>query len=194
MKLSRIRHVLITAIIFSLIIVAIMVLWRTEVTMLRNSTEEMVYRIVATSDIQPGETISLNNVERVQMQNVMKANGMIFKLKKGDSNQEFVKITDTNKEKGNPNLWAIGKVASEKIYKGEILLNAKLALKSNVVADDTRLYSIPFNSETTGGYNVSVGENVDICLLYKEDARSIHPVLHIQLQRQKLMCYSKDTS
>lgn len=141
--------------------------------MWKSNTEELVYRVIATRDIQPGEVIDLNNVDRQQIQNVLKADGMIFKLNKEDSNQEYVKVTDANREKGKSDLWAIGKVASEKIYKGEVLLSKKLSLKSDVVSDDTRLYSIPFDSETTGGYNIAIGEEVDICLLYNDDARTI---------------------
>lgn len=176
MKISRIKHVLITSIIFLIIIAVIVGVYSSLLDAMRKNTEEMVYRVVAKRDIEPGETITSNNVERVQIQDVINAEGMIYRLNKSDVVRESVEESKTlTKGSSAPtdDLWAVGKVANNKIYKGEALLSKELSLKTNVVPVETRLYSIPFDSETTGGYNISLGEDVDICVLYNSDAREI---------------------
>ena len=42
-----------------------------------------------------------------------------------------------------------------------------------VTESDTRLYSVPLDSGSTGGYNVNVQEEVDICVLYSTDKDTI---------------------
>lgn len=152
-----------------LVIIIIVAVYNSQLEMVKKSVVDEVYRVEAKRDIQPGETISASNVVRVQIPNVLNLEKMIFKMNETDSNQEYV---ESGKE-GNADLWAVGKVATEKIYKGEILSDKKLSLKKDVVSKDTRLYSIPFDSETTGGYNIAVGESVDICVLYNDDSRTI---------------------
>lgn len=174
MKISRIKHVVITSIIFLIIIAIIVAVYNSMLNAITSNTEEMVYRVVAKEDIEPGKEITSNNVERVQVQNVLKADGMIYRLSQNDIHTEFVEDAKENikltKEDGR---WAIGKIAKDKIYKGEVLLVDNLVLKENVVADETRLYAIPFDSTTTGGYNIDVGEKVDICLLYDDNDKTI---------------------
>lgn len=174
MKISRIKHVVITSIIFLIIIAVIVFVYNSMLNAIKSNTEEMVYRVIAKEDIEPGKEITANNVERVQVQNVLNADGMIYRLSEGDRHTEFVtdaqKGAQISKEDGR---WAIGKIAKDKIYKGEVLLTDNLVLKQNVVADETRLYAIPFGSSTTGGYNISLGEKVDICILYDDDEGTI---------------------
>jgi len=54
-----------------------------------------------------------------------------------------------------------------------MLLNKKLALAKDMTTDDTRLYAIPFDSENTNGYNVELGDVLDICIVYSDDSRTI---------------------
>jgi len=173
-KISRIKHVIITSIIFLIIIAIIVAAYNSMLNAIKSNTEEMVFRIVAKEDIEPGKEITADNVERIQMQNVLNVDGMIYRLREDDRHTESVEEYQKNialtKEDG---LWAIGKVAKDKIYKGEILLANNLVLKENVVADETRLYAIPFDSSTTGGYNIGLGEKVDICLLYDDNDKTI---------------------
>ena len=166
MKISRIRHVVITSIIFLCIIAVIVLVYNSTLTAIRNNTQDVVYRVVATKDIEPGEEITSENVERVQIQNVIHADGMIYKLNQVDSHGQFVEEEKNNDTNTDESLWAIGKVAKDKIYKGEILLAKNIVLKQDVVSNDTRLYAIPFESATTGGYNITLGEVVDICVFF----------------------------
>ncbi len=163
-----------TSIFFLIVIAIITALFTAEIDALRKNTEEMVYRVVATQDIEPGKSITSDNVQLVQIQNVLDVDGAVYRMNKDDDNVSSVEAyqNGTKREK-NDELWAVGKVAKDKIYKGEILLAEKLVLNENVVGDETRLYAIPFDSSTTGGYNISLGEKVDICVLYTENAKTI---------------------
>lgn len=178
MKISRVRHVVITSIIFLIIIAIIVAVYNSMLTAIKSNTEEMVYRIVAKRDIEPGDKITSDNVERVQMQNVLNAQNMVYRLSQADRYVESVedslsKDTSISQISKEDNLWAIGKIAKEKIYKGEVLLADKLVLSEDMVGDETRLYAIPFESSTTGGYNISLGEKVDICVLYTDNDKTI---------------------
>lgn len=171
MKISRIKHVIITSIIFLVIIAIIVAVYNSMLQAIRRNTQEMVYRIVAKEDIAPGETITDKNVERVQVQNILRADSLIYRLYQQDTNAEQVDSKDGKTVATD--LWAVGKVATEKIYKGEMLLNKKLALPQNVTGDDTRLYAIPFDSQNTNGYNVELGDVLDICVVYSDNTRTI---------------------
>ena len=171
MKISRIKHVIITSIIFLVIIAIIVGIYNSMLQAIRRNTQEMVYRIVAKEDIAPGETITDKNVERVQVQNILRADSLIYRLYQQDTNAEQVDSKDGKTVATD--LWAVGKVATEKIYKGEMLLNKKLALPQNVTGDDTRLYAIPFDSQNTNGYNVELGDVLDICVVYSDNSRTI---------------------
>lgn len=174
MKISRIRHVVITSIIFLIIIAVIVGVYNSMLTAIKNNTEEMVYRVVATRDIEPGEKITLENVEKRQLQNVLRVDGTIYRLNQNDDNVESVEdYKKGSKRKKEDDLWAIGKVAKEKIYQGEALISRNLVLSENMVGEETRLYAVPFTSETTGGYNIKLGEKVDICVLYEDDEKTI---------------------
>jgi len=170
--------VAITSIIFLVIIAIIVLAYSSMLNAIKSNTEEMVYRIVAKTDIEPGTEITPDNVERVMMQNVLKAENMIYRLNQGDYHVESVEDANSGDEtistiKKEDGLWAVGKVANERIYKGEVLLAKKLILKEDKVGEETRLYAIPFDSSTTGAYNIDLGEKVDICLLYSGDERTI---------------------
>lgn len=198
MKISRIRHVLITSIIFLVVIVLIVAVYSSQLTAIRNSTEEQVFRIRASRDIIPGEVITINNVERVEIPDSLDMENILYRLSADHTHSELVKEYNKNgsflenagndKEKAkydildkeNVNTWAIGtpdiigpekvKVAKQKIYKGQILTNDMLEFKENIAPENTRIYSISLDSSSTGGYNVKIGDTVDICLLYDEDA------------------------
>lgn len=171
MKISRIKHVIITSIIFLVIIAVIVSVYNSMLNAIQKNTQEMVYRVVAREDIAPGEAITDKNVERVQVQNILRADSLIYRLYQQDTNPEQV----DNKEGKTvaTDLWAVGKVATEKIYKGEMLLNKKLALPQDMTGDDTRLYAIPFDSQNTNGYNVELGDVLDICVVYSDNTRTI---------------------
>ena len=173
MKISRIKNVVITSIIFLIIIAVIVAVYNSMLNAIKSNTEEMVFRVIAKEDIEPGQEITASNVERVQMQNVLNADGMIYRLSQRDAHTELVEEYQKVQLTKEDDRYAIGKIAKDKIYKGEVLLTSNLVLKENVVADETRLYAIPFDSSTTGGYNISLGERVDICLLYDDNEKTI---------------------
>ena len=169
MKISRVRHVIITSIIFLFIIIIIVALYESSLTAIKKNTVDKVYRVVATRDIEPGEEINEGNVIKDAVYNSQHAEGMLYRLYKEEPLQELVDGAANTK---NDDLWAIGKVAKEKIYKGEFLLDQNLTLREEIVPEETRLYAIPFDSESTGGYNVELGKMVDICLLYDDKSAS----------------------
>ena len=182
MKISRIKHVLITSIIFLIIIGIMLAVFNSYTEMVTKNTASSVYRVVAKEDIEAGEVITTKNVDRVVSLASITDGKMIYRLNQGDIKRELVEEDEKLQESiasGNSasapsdNLWAIGKVANTKIYKGQALTADSLSLRTNVVPAETRLYSIPFDSETTGGYNISNDEKVDICILYNDDEREI---------------------
>lgn len=178
MRMSRVKDIVVTSIIFLVIIAVIVGVYSSTLATIKSNTEEMVYRVIAKTDIKPGDRITSENVERVQIQNVLRADGMIYRLSQADVHVESVADAANSDSsismiQSEDDLWAIGKVANEKIYKGEVLLNSKLVKEENRVGDETRLYAIPFESSNTGGYNIDVGERVDICLLYDDNEKTI---------------------
>lgn len=125
------RAVIITSIIFCVIIVMLVSLWSSEVELLQSNIKEEVYRVVATRDIEPGEVITFNNVERVIIQNVLEIEGMVYRLNKEDKYVETVRNSRSEHDfipaiSEKDGRWAIGRKAKEKIYKGEILLIQRL--------------------------------------------------------------------
>ena len=79
MKISRIRHVIITSIIYLIIIGVIIGVYSSTVRMLRENTVDEVYRVVATKDIEPGEEITTDNVECRAMKDALTAENMIYR-------------------------------------------------------------------------------------------------------------------
>lgn len=131
MTKSTKKAIIITSIIFCVIIVMLVSLWRSEIELLQSNIKENVYRVVATKDIEVGETITFDNVQRIVVQDVLEIEGTVYRLNKEDESREYVKdfiseddfIPTIRKEDER---WAIGKIAKEKIYKGEILLIQRL--------------------------------------------------------------------
>lgn len=182
MKISRIKHVLITSIIFLSIIGIMLAVFKSQMDMVLNNTANTVYRVVAKRDIEAGEVITVDNVDRIKSLSSITDGKMIYRLNQNDIKREMVDADDevqaaiaNNQTVSAPSddLWAIGKIANTKIYRGQALTKDSISLKTNVVPAETRLYSIPFDSETTGGYNISNAEKVDICVLYNDDEREI---------------------
>ena len=70
-----------------------------------------------------------------------------------------------------------------------------LSLAEDFAIDNERIYSIPFDSLTTGGYNVNVGDKVDICVLYNDNDKTIkdyqtlekNKVIDIVLAKKEIM-------
>lgn len=183
MKISRIRHVLITSIIFLCVIGVIIKIYSSKLDAIANETEEEVYRVIAKEDILPGEQITRENVDIKIVHNLVKVNNLVYRLNETDEVWDTVVATNEYnnmikaKQEANEKVqryyptddrWAIGKIATSKIYKGEMLVSDDLKLPEEISLYNERIYSIPFDSLTTGGYNVKVGKEVDICLLYGE--------------------------
>ncbi len=183
MKISRVRHVVITCIIFLIIIALIITVYNNRLEAIAKNTEEYVNRVVATEDINPGTLITENNVKLVQIQDVVKTDGLVYRLNQMDQERETVDKTNEYKKmlidgKISPSAssddkWAIGKTAVNKIRKGELVVTDDLRLPEEMTSSNERIYNISFDSSTTGGYNVRVGDKVDICLLYNDNAKAI---------------------
>lgn len=173
------------------------------------NTEELVFRIRATSDINPGDVITEKNVERVKIPDSLVMENLLYRLRDDHDNSELVKEHNekdgygsiynskgNNKElakndilaKENVKTWAVGtseiigegkvKVAKQKIYKGQILTDDMLEFRENVAPPNTRIYSIPLDSSSTGGYNVKIGDTVDVCVLYDGDGAKKYQALN----------------
>lgn len=192
MKISRVKHVIITSIIFLIIIAVIVLAFTSTIDMMKEGNVEKFNRVVAIEDIEKGELVTADKVETLEIAGLLNEGNMIYReMKEDDETKDSVADTNTvkdalNKEEKNrtdeekslinaplDELWAVGKVAKEKIYKGEILINDKLVMPDDMVADETRLYAIPFESSNTGGYNIDLNEQVDICVLYGDSDKTI---------------------
>lgn len=205
MKISRVRHVVITSIIFLIIILIIVMVYNNQLNAIKQDTKEMVNRVVATCDILPGEMITEDKVTLRQVQDVVETDNLVYRLKKNDSIWESVdKTTEyTNQLLAGKikstypadDMWAIGKTARAKIYKGEMIVAEDLSLAEDIAVENERIYNIPFNSLTTGGYNVNVGDKVDICVLYGDNEKVIkdyqnleeNKVIDIVLAKKEIM-------
>lgn len=172
-KISRVRHVLITSIVFLCIIAVIVAIYNNQIKALRADAGEKVNRVIAKVDIAPGTRITRDMVEVVQVMNSLpKVRTFAYRIGEGDLSSDAV-VKDTDKKINNDDKWVEGKVATERIYQGEWVNVDRLKAASDIAASDTRLYSIPLDSGATGGYNVSVEEEVDICVLYSTDTDTI---------------------
>ena len=90
MKISRIKHVVITSIIF-LVIIGVMVFGFTStIDMMEKNTVKQVYRVVATTDIDQGKTISDNNVKLIQIADALEMDNAVYRKNKTDNNTRFV--------------------------------------------------------------------------------------------------------
>lgn len=183
MKISRVRHVVITCIIFLIIIALIITVYNNRLEAIAKNTEEYVNRVVATEDITPGTIITEKNVKLVQIQDVVKADGLAYRLNQRDQQRETVDATNEyqnmllagkiSQSASSDDRWVIGKTAVNEIRKGELLIVDDLKLPEEMTMGNERIYSISFDSSTTGGYNVKVGDKVDICLLYNDNEKTI---------------------
>lgn len=201
MKISRVRHVIITSIIFLIIILIIVTVYNNMLEEIEKDTKEMVNRVIATEDIMPGDMITVDNVTVKQVQNIVGTQNLVYRLYKNEACWESV--DDTNAYMNGEiklsyptdDRWADGKIATSKIYKGEMIVADDLRLSETIAAGKERIYSIPFDSLATGGYNVNVGDKVDICLLYNANDKSIkdyqeleeNKVIDIVLAKKEIM-------
>lgn len=165
-KISRVRHVVITSIIFVLIIIGTVVLWKSEVDRLKMDAGEKVHRVAAKVDIAPGTRITSDMVELVEVHNVLPGvKDFAYRVSFAELASE--KVADT-KEIKNDDLWVAGKVATEHIYKGEWINTVRLKDASEIDDSETRLYNIQLDSKATGAYNINLEEEVDICVIYDD--------------------------
>lgn len=172
LKISKIRTVILEAIIFLIVILVIVFVYNQKVEALEAQSNEIVYRVVAKAEITPGTVITEGHVRRVKVHNDVKAEGLIYKMTSNEkTNEKGVEIKDATalQEALNDDLWCIGKVATQRIYENEFLMNSKLVHQDEYYGYNERLYAVPFDVETTGGFNVSQGEEVDIVVRYKAD-------------------------
>ena len=141
MKISRVRHILITSIIFLIIIACLCVVHDLQMQIIKEECGEKLYRVIATENIDVGELITEENVEEIVIYDSVDVRGSIYRLMEFDNHVEsFDETLRLHERNGNDDiiveskddLWALGKVAKEKIYKGEILLNQRLEIKSDV--------------------------------------------------------------
>lgn len=188
-KKSTIKTLLATSVVFLLIIALIIFVDNKKIKDLEKENGRQVLRVVATDTIMPGVEITGENVKCIQEKDVVDAEGLIYRMtKNAGHNEEGKKIIDDkgnyliDKEDAmelvNDNRYAIGKIATQKISKGEWITTDKLATPEEFYKAGQRLYAIPFDADTTGGFNVSKGEYVDIVVRYKTDVKLEDPKLN----------------
>jgi len=180
LKKSTLKAILATSIVFLAVIGIVVFILGNKIDKLENETENKVYRVVAKTTIKPGEPISEDNVKRVLIQDVVKVEDLAYKLapyetdKDGNIfyiNETGNKVTSANElnEVKNDGRYVFGKIATQTIYENELVSSSRLATKDEYYDYNERLYAVPFDAETTGGYNVAKGEYVDIAVRYKTD-------------------------
>ena len=181
-KISRVRHVLITAIVFIIGIICMAIMWGNQVDDLNEQLGDQVRRVSALRDIEPGTQISEDMVQIIETPNPLGGvNGYAYRKYEAENLSEKLKPTEEEeklrKERGPDNKWVVGKIATEHIYKGEWVNVNRLKLPTEIDDSNTRLYNIPLDSKATGAYNISVGEEVDICVLYNGDSSNKYQTL-----------------
>jgi len=179
-KKSTLKTILLISIIFLAIIAIIIAFYNNRIKALQEQTERMVIRIEAKTDIEPGTIITENEVRKVQVQDVLKIDDLLYKLQRNEPvDEEGNQLSeDQLKNWEDDGRWAIGKRANQKIYEGEFVSASKLLTEDEYYDFNERLYAVPFSSDTTGGYNISRGEYVDIVVRYKADMKSSNPTIN----------------
>lgn len=177
MKISRIKHVLLTSIIFLLVIAALVWYYQNQLNETSDIAESKRVRAVALTDILPGTEITADNYSKY----------IAFKEKVslGDYKDEiFVKIEEDFTAEELKSAFAGGKydekveqrralssimgVVVDPIYANSTVLSRSIKPTTDVYANGERLYTISFDSSTTGGYNIKNNELVDICIRYND--------------------------
>ena len=125
-KISRVRHVLITSIIFVLIIIVMGFLWDKQVKDLEKDAGDEVHRVEALVDIKPGTEITSDMMEQVKVRNAV--DGV-----KDYAYREYAEDYTSEDANGEPAMqnddkWVVGKVTTEHIYKGEWINTKRLKL------------------------------------------------------------------
>ncbi|MBQ7669011.1 MAG: hypothetical protein IJS47_06765 [Clostridia bacterium] len=173
MKKSTLKTLLAASIVYLAIIAVIVLAYTKVIDTMKKNTAKTVTRIQATEDIVAGDLITTRNVTSVTTQDVLRVKGLLYKMYANEAKDEEGK---TIKQPVNDGLYALGKVATQNIYAGEWLTSDKVVPAEEIYDINERLYAVPFDANTTGGYNVSKGEYVDIAVLYNasinlQDAR-----------------------
>ena len=174
------RHVVITCIIFLIIIAIIITVYNNQLEAIQRDTKELVYRVVATEDIFPGEMITGENVKVVQIQDIVEADNLVYRLNQKDAYLESVdKTTEYHNQLAAGNAkpfyptddrWANGKTAIAKIHKGELL-----------VADDLKsigldLWDIKFEFGYNNGEVILIDEIASGNMRVYKDGKIVDPV------------------
>ena len=172
MKNSTVKKLVLEAAIFFIVILVIVSFFQNKIERLESKSKDEVWRVVARTEITPGTTITEEHVKRILVQDVVDVEGLVYRLGKNVDTDEFGnKIQDKDElaKALNDERWCIGKVATQRIYENEFLMSSKLISQDEYYGYNERLYAVPFDVETTGGFNVSQGEEVDIVVRYKAD-------------------------
>lgn len=192
MKISRVRHVVITSIIFLIIIAIIVMVYNAQLAAIPENAKTLVNMVIAKRDIAPGTKLTENDIEVKQIQPIFKdVKNVAYRLEKNTPASREVNSESTAIP--NDNLWALGKVATERIYEGEMVIVTRLKEEKDYFSSNERLYSVPFESATTGGYNVDVGEAVDLCVLYEDDTDVIRPYQNLPANKAIDIVLAKKT-
>lgn len=168
-KISRVKHVIITSILFLLVIAALVWYYQTELDKIPDEAKDKRVRAVAKINIQPGTELTVENWSQyIEFRD---------KISLGDFEDEiFVReAADLPKgEKYNKEAEETSAVKSllgvvvDPIYAKSTILKRTIKPTTDVYAKGERLYTIPFDSSTTGGYNIKNNELVDICIKYND--------------------------
>lgn len=154
---------------FLLVIAALVWYYQTELDKIPDEAKDKRLRAVAITNIQPGTEITTDNWSKY----------IAFKdkISLGDYDDEiFVREAsdipkgekyDGKKEEANA-VAALCGVVVDPIYLNSTILKRAIKPTTEIYAKGERLYTIPFDSSTTGGYNIKNNELVDICIKYNE--------------------------
>ena len=173
MKISKVKHVIITSIIFLLVIAALVWYYQNQLNETSDVANSKRLRAIALTDIQPGTEITADNWSKYiafkKKASLGDYKDEIFVKEKEDYSEEELKKQkyDENREK-KVALSSIMGVVVDPIYANSTVLARSIKPTTDVYAKGERLYTIPFDSSTTGGYNIKNNELIDICIKYND--------------------------
>jgi len=176
-KISKVKHVIITSIMFLLVIAALVWYYQNQLNETSDVASSKRLRAVALTDILPGTEITEKNwstyIDFKEKKSLGDYKDEIYVRKEEDFTPEELKSTfkdgkyDEKVEKRRA-LSSIMGVVVDPIYANSTVLTRTIKPTTEVYAKGERLYTLPFDSSTTGGYNIKNNELIDICIKYND--------------------------
>lgn len=183
MKVSKLKHVILTSMFFIVVIFFLVYYYENKIKDIPKFDATTEPRVVATKDLPIGTIITPNDVtikdvpvSEILPKTIKDINDVIGK-KVVNGKPVRVKVTD-------------------RFFIGEFITENRLETEDRWYNDKDRIYALKFDSETTGGFNVSNGELVDIYVLYNKNPNGEDlnkKALDILLSKRRVLDIRDDT-